>query len=341
MDAGLIQALAAQGSSGNAGSLEAQVGRLTLSGGAKLDSSTRGSGRGGTLTVAATDMIAIAGRDSQGNPSGLFSNTQGHERGGDIDVAVTHLQLSNGGIISASSTGTGDAGTIRLQIGDTFRSDNGMVTTATEGAGGGAIALTAGRLVHLINSEVTTTVRGGGGDAGNIMVDSPFIVLEGSQIIANAFEGMGGNIRIGAEVFLADPASLVSASSTLGIQGTVDIQSPITSLSGALAPLPQAFVSAAALLPTRCAARAPGSTYSSLILSGREGLPLDPGGLLPSPVILDPRVGADPAGAGEPHRSQTTSGFALLHGADKGFPRLQGGTLQGGSSVAVAWGCSK
>jgi hypothetical protein len=78
-----------------------------------------------------------------------------------------------------------------------------------------------------------------------------------------------------------------------------------------------------------------------LVLSAREGLPLDPGGLLPSPLMLDPRTGTDPAGTGEPHRSQSTSGFALLHGADKGFPRLEGGTLQGWSSAALAWGCSK
>ena len=73
-------------------------------------------------------------------------------------------------------------------------------------------------------------------------------------------EGQGGNIGIGTQVFLADPASLVSASSELGISGTVDIQAPVTTLSGTLAPLPQAFVNVAALLPARCAAaeRGPG-----------------------------------------------------------------------------------
>jgi hypothetical protein len=105
--------------------------------------------------------------------------------------------------------------------------------------------------------------------------------------------------------------------------------------------LPQAFVNVAALLPARCAARAPGSAYSSLVLSAREGLPLDPGSLLPSPLAPDPRIGTDPAGAWGPRRQQSTSRFALLHGAHKGFPRLQGGTLQGETSAALARGCSK
>jgi large exoprotein involved in heme utilization and adhesion len=157
---------------------------------------------------------------------------------------------------------------------------------------------------------------------GNITIDPQFVVLEGSQIIANAFEGMGGNIRIEAGVFLADPASLVSASSTLGLQGTVNIQAPVTSLSGTLAPLPQAFVNVAALLPARCAARAQGGRYSSLVLGGRDGLPADPSGVLPSPLTLDERLTAGPAVIGASPRQQSTARFALLAGRDKALPRL-------------------
>ena len=130
--------------------------------------------------------------------------------------------------------------------------------------------------------------------------------------------GRGVISASGPEVFLADPASLVSASSALGIQGTVDIQAPVTSLSGALAPLPQAFVSVAALLPARCAARAPWGHYSSLVLGGREGLPLDPGGLLPSPLALGERLVADPALTGAP-LARSPARFALLAGHREGL----------------------
>jgi large exoprotein involved in heme utilization and adhesion len=165
-------------------------------------------------------------------------------------------------------------------------------------------------------------VQGGGGDAGNLTLTAPFIVAEGSRIVADAFGGMGGNILIDAGVFLRDPVSLVSASSALGIQGTVNIQAPVTSLSGTLAPLPQAFVSVAALLPARCAARAQDGHYSSLVLGGREGLPLEPGGLLPSPLVLEERLAADPAVTGAPHRQKSAARFALLAGHEKGLPRL-------------------
>jgi hypothetical protein len=171
---------------------------------------------------------------------------------------------------------------------------------------------------------VTTSVRGGAADAGNLTLEAPFVVADGSAIVANAFGGRGGNILINAGVFLADPASLVSASSALGIQGTVNIQAPVTSLSGTLAPLPQAFVNVAALLPARCSARLSGVQTSSLVLGGRDGLPAEPGGVLPSPLILGERLMADPTVTGAHGRQTFSARFALLAGQEKALPRLRG-----------------
>jgi filamentous hemagglutinin family protein len=324
LDGGLIQAGSSPESRGHAGGIEVHVGRLALTGGAEISASTFGRGRGGTLIVAAGEDITIAGRNREGQRSGLFSITRGSGEGGDVLVAARHVQLHEGGQIAARSTGDGAAGRIRIQAGETFRSEQGGVTAAATGAGGGAIVLQAGRLVQLRDSELTTSVQGGGSDAGNLTLDAPFVILDGSQVVANAFEGTGGNIRIGAEVFLRDPASRVDASAlaTLGISGSVEIQAPVTSLSGTLAPLPQAFVSAVALLPARCAARLSEGQASSLVLGGRDGLPPEPGGLLSSPLILGERLMTAPALTGAPHRRKAAARFVLLTGPEKSLPRL-------------------
>jgi large exoprotein involved in heme utilization and adhesion len=112
------------------------------------------------------------------------------------------------------------------------------------------------------------------------------VLLQNSQIVANAFAGQGGNIRIQAQqVFLADPASLVSASSALGINGQVNIQAPVTSISGAVAPLPQVFAQTAELLRSRCAERLREGAVSRFVLGGRDSVPLEPGSLLLSPPV--------------------------------------------------------
>ena len=238
------QALIGRGAAGN---IALTTGRLILTDGAQIDGSTQANGRGGNIAI----------------------------RGQQID-------LSKRGTISARSAGKGDAGNIRIQADETFHNQNGAVTTTAEQSGGGQIELRAGRLVHLRDSEVTTSVQGGGGDAGNLTVDAPFIVAGGSQLVAKAFGGRGGNIRINAEVFLADPASRVDASSTLGISGTVDIQAPVTNLSGLVTPLPPEFAPATALLRDRCAARLREGAVSSFVERGRDGVPATPEGVLPS-----------------------------------------------------------
>jgi hypothetical protein len=301
-------------SRGDAGQIVVSAPIVSLSAGAEIRAQTEGPGAGGVIAVQAGTLTLTGG--------GVISTTtEAPGQGGHLTITAREIELRDGGTIEARSSGTGPAGTLLLQAGETFRSERGAVTTEAAQAGGGAIVLCAGRLVQLMDSEVTTTVRGGGGDAGNLTLTAPFVVADHSSIIANAFGGRGGNIQITADAFLADPMSLVSASSALGIQGTVNIQAPVTALSGIVAPLPQTFVQVAALLPARCAARTQDGRYSSLVLGGRDGLPADPGGVLPSPLGLE-RLVADPAVIGSPHQQTSAAKFALLAGQEKTLPRI-------------------
>jgi large exoprotein involved in heme utilization and adhesion len=287
---GLIQALTL--GEGSAGEIQMQVGGLTLTGGARISSSSGardlrpgeligGSGRAGDVTVTADDFIAIS---SQG--SGFFTTAEGSGQGGDIALRARHLQLTAGAVIAAESSGTGNAGNITLTTSDTFLSQHSTVTTEALQADGGNITVTAPTLVRLRDSTLTATVGGGPQTVGgNITIDPAFVIVQNSQVIANAFTGRGGNIQITAGVVLADPASVVSASSALGISGTVDIQAPVTSVSGSIGPLPQMFVPAAELLRERCAGRLRAGRVSSFVLAGRDGVPAEPEGGLPSPLV--------------------------------------------------------
>jgi filamentous hemagglutinin family protein len=303
---------------GRAGEIALQVGRLTVTQGGRIDSSSTGAGPGGMVTIGATDTIVISGRDRASVPSGLFANTTDRGAGGSVQVTAPHVQLRDGGTMAANSSGAGAAGTLRLQVGETFRSERGRLTTAAERGGGGPIVVQAGRLVQLRDSEITTSIQGGGRDAGNLTISAPWVVIVGSRSIANAFAGPGGNLAIDAEVFLADPSSLLAAS------GTLEIAAAATALTGTLAPLPQTFVNVAALLPARCAARYRAGTVSSFVLGGRGGLPADPSGMLPSPLVLGERLVADPALTGDAHRPPSAARFALLASHEQGLPRLAG-----------------
>jgi hypothetical protein len=265
--------------------------------GGHIDTNTGGDGHGGTIFIDVERLI-LSGEAEISSASGIQVGNQlfvGSGQGGIIDIRAQQVDISDGGVISARSVGEGDAGNIRIQASETFVSRNGAVTTETTQAGGGQIDLRAGFMVHLIDSAITTTVGGGTGNAGDITMGPRFIILDGSRVVANAFEGRGGNIRMVADVFLASPGSIVDASSTLGISGTVDIRAPVNNLSGAVAPLALRFAPVEALLRDRCAARLREGTVSSLVERGRDGVPATPDGVLPSRIYSERSVIGSPA----------------------------------------------
>jgi hypothetical protein len=262
----------------------------------------------------ATDTINIAGQES-----GLIASTAGQGRGGDITLQARQVRLSDGAVIAAESTsesaGAGNAGNVTITAGDTFLSTNSFVKTQATQADGGNIQITAPHLVRLRDSAITANVGGGPSTVGgNITIDPQFVLLQNSQIVAQAIAGHGGNIRISAQqVYLADPSSQVSAESESGLvelQGTKDIRAPVTSISGTVAPLPQSFARAAELLRDRCAERLRGGSASRFVLGGRDGVPQEPGGLWPSPLLQGTQTNAVAPG-GELHGQATVSAGVL------------------------------
>ena len=199
------------------------------------------------------------------------------------------------------STGGGErqCRNITIHSGSTVVMNNSSMTTEASQASGGQIAITAPEMVRLINSQVSTSVAGSETDTagGNITIDPQFVVLQNSQILAQAFAGAGGAIDIIAgSAFIADPISIVDASSTQGISGTVNIQSPLQNVGGELTALSQEFSSAAALLAQQCAARAADGKFSTFVVAGREGLPVEPGGFLASPSLTAELLGSSLSG---------------------------------------------
>ena len=264
------------------------------------------SGPAGNIDVTASESITITGASPTG-ASGLFSTTAGTGPGGNITLRAPQIRLADGGTISASSTGgpSATAGSINIIFGGLFVMDHASISTDSVQADGGNITITStGSLLHMIDSQITTSVRSGVGGGGNITLGSSghpldFIVLDNSGIHADAFGGPGGNVSIFANVMLSSTpiATAVTASSALSAPGTVNINAVVTDVSGSLAELSTEVLEAAALLRASCAARLAEGKTSSLVVAGREGLPLEPGGLLPS-ALRELRPAGVAGGAG-------------------------------------------
>jgi filamentous hemagglutinin family protein len=243
------------GTFGDAGPIDVVAHSLTMTGGARFNSTTRTDGNSGNMTLTASQSVTML----------------------------------NNASISASSTGPGNAGNISIDAGKQFVMRNSSVTTKSEQAGGGNIEINATEQIRLVESQVNASAFL---DGGNITFDPILMILQNSQILAQAIQGAGGNITITTPLFLADQTSLVSASSQFGLNGTVTIQSPTSNLSGSLGTLTSKTSQTQILLTQRCAALTNGQA-SSFVVAGREQLPSDPGGWLTSPIALA-EIDADP-----------------------------------------------
>jgi filamentous hemagglutinin family protein len=322
---------------GNAGQIAGNVGSLTLQDGAQIRSQSGnvaaasgqplvGFGKGGSVNFTAADSILITGSNSA-----VSTNTFGNGDGGSISLIAGKLvSLQNGGRVSADSGGTlagqqfsgsGLAGNITVTAGDQIGMTDGSVSTRAVTSDGGNIIVNAPRMIQLTNSQITTSVESGFGGGGNISIDPQFLILNNSQILANAFGGPGGNINIRAGSFLVNSggtvplslAGIVDASSALSTSGTVNIEATFTNVTGTFAQLPSAPLQATELLRASCAARFAGGKASSLVVGGRDGLPLQPGDLLPSPLYVTGPSSGDNKSTAE----ETPLRFTLLESKDR------------------------
>ena len=315
--------------SGDAGQVDVSVDQLAMLNGAQISTASDGSGDAGALNVAASGDVSVSGQDADGFQTGLYSLAQGSGEGGDIRLSGDSVTVSGNGLITAESSGSGDAGGISVTAVDAVTLKDGSITTQAISADGGNIKVTADRIVYLLDSRITTSVGQGFGDGGNINIDPEFVVLNNSQILANAFGGDGGNITIVADHFVSSNNSIVDASSELGIDGTIEIISPDEEIKNKVEELPVDYLNATALLRERCSAKRL-ADRSSFTLGGRKGIPVSPNGIGALSSTLSDSLPGYAQAAGRGGASVPTS---------PGLGYLQGSQLLGSLLAAGEWGC--
>ncbi|GAX40409.1 filamentous hemagglutinin outer membrane protein [Tolypothrix sp. NIES-4075] len=295
-----LQVRVEPGATGNGGNLTIDTQRLSVTGGARVAADTTSIGNAGNLTVRAKDSVEVAGASPIiKSPSRLTAavNPGAIGKAGDLTIETGQLIVKNRAEVTVNSQGTGDAGELKITAG-TIRLDNqGKLIAETASGNGGNILLRADDLLLLRRGSQISTTAGtdrAGGDGGNITINTPFLIAvpnENSDILANAFTGRGGRVDITATGVYgiesrAQPTlqSDITASSTLGVAGVVEINTPDVDPSRGLIALPALVVNSPELFASECNAfiGKEGSTFS---ITGRGGLPPSPDDFLSSDVV--------------------------------------------------------
>lgn len=182
------------------------------------------------------------------------------------------------GRLAFVNVGSQTAGNLEIAANRIKLNNFGGITAQTFEGGQGNIELRSQTLVLANNGYITTTT-GGRGNGGNLKIDSDILAISNSAITANAFEGRGGNIQIDTQGLFFSPDSTISASSQLGINGTVQINRLDTEPSrAAIAPpaIPQTPV-----VTSVCQGQS-STGASQFVITGTGGIPSSPNDSLSS-----------------------------------------------------------
>ncbi len=269
-----------EGASGAGGMMDIVTDRLRVLRGGQITAATAGDGNAGNINIQA-GMIEVSGTSADGQfRSGITASSTTDARAGSINLVSDRLTVQDNAILTVSNTDSGDAGNLNIRTRYLFLNQDARLRAEVNGGSQGNIQLQVGELLQLRNGSRIVTSATGASTGGNITIHSPVIVgVENSDIIANAVQGNGGNINITTEGIFGlafrpqlTTESDITASSQLGMSGTIQIDGLTMNPVSTLSALPTDVVDASQQIAQSCNA----DRTSQFVVTGRGGLPENP-----------------------------------------------------------------
>jgi filamentous hemagglutinin family protein len=277
---------------GNAGNVWLEAKSIFVGSGARIDSTTAGSGdTGDSIVVRARESITVSGKNSSTTEVGqilssarlfnqLFNRSFELDRkltgnSGNLLIEAPRIELVDGGRIGVQNEGSGQAGNLNINSSFIVLDNASQFSATTLSGRGGNININSSNLRLNDNSAITATA-GGTGNGGDITINTDFLLaFNNSKITANAFGGRGGNIQINAQNVFRSPNSNFSASSQLSVDGTVDINTFDDPLENDLAQVRTDPLAAEQIIVQSCLMER-NQQRGSFVVTGTGGMPASP-----------------------------------------------------------------
>ena len=212
---------------GNGGGITIDTSSLTLENGGIISTSILGKGDAGNITINATQGVNVRG----GLSSGVFNTGEGNS--GDITITTPTLNLENGGIISTSILGKGDAGNITINaiqgvtVGGLLTSGVFSTIETIDRNSGGKVTINTATLTVENGGSINASTYGKG-DAGNIAIKATQGVNVRGELtsdVKNTAQGNSGGINIDTSTLTLENGGFINASTFgKGNAGNIAIQ---------------------------------------------------------------------------------------------------------------------
>lgn len=201
--------------------------------GSFISASTFGEGAAGNIDIAAFEAIEIL------NSSTVSTGTLlGSGNGGDLRLTTAGLLLLDRGLVDSSSSASGTAGSITVEVVDLIIRNGGEVSVRgfSEISGTGDIVITADTILLEDEGSISASAPSTNGGNIDLTANQRLVMRRNALISANAGDplglitpppgtGDGGNIRISAPFIIAvrEENSDIVATASLGNGGRVTL----------------------------------------------------------------------------------------------------------------------
>jgi large exoprotein involved in heme utilization and adhesion len=192
---------------------------------------------------------------------------------------------------------TGNGGSIDVNAGSIELINNGSIAAVTQAGTGGNITLKTTKDIILRKNSSISAEAFNNADGGNLSIDTRFIIAfpnQNSDILADAQQGVGGNITINAESLfgiearpLNDFTNDINASSKFDLDGTVNVNTPDVNPTEGATELPVNRIQEQDQVAQTCSSNQAVGIANNLLLTGRGGLSTSPVAPLSSEVLVD------------------------------------------------------
>ncbi|MFG6106162.1 filamentous hemagglutinin N-terminal domain-containing protein [Leptothoe sp. EHU-05/26/07-4] len=235
---------------GTGGVVSITANQLDVTNGAAIAASSNGLGDAGSVIIAISDSMQVTGFNAaNGRASDISSSIRfgGRGNGGLVDISANTLEVNNGSQIEGSTNGTGDAGTVVIDIAETARFDGfnpinflgsgAFSNVNSDGVGNGSLVQISAGNLDVTNGAQLSALVFGQGQAGDVVLNvretarfdgfnpnGNFPSAALTNIEPNAV-GMGGDITItAANLDIVNGARVVASSDGIGNAGDVRIK---------------------------------------------------------------------------------------------------------------------
>ena len=307
---GIVALVSATGS-GSGGQIDIVSNRLHLANGGQVTASSEGAGVAGSVIVRANELLiegsasvktfdALIAPDAQIDSAISSRSTTGFDAGS-VEVTAERIEVRDRGTITVSNTAGGSAGNVNIAA-NRVKLDNGSVQAEASAGTQGNLNINSRDVLLMRNGSRLTANATGAATGGNVNLNAPLIIgTSNSDISTNAIEGDGGNIRLVTRGLIGlafrdrlTDQSDITASSELGVSGTIEIESPNAEVDSGLVELPENLEDASNQVSAGCAVQA----SNQFTHTGRGGLPNNPVSQLSSNrPWIDLRMGQESVGS--------------------------------------------